>query len=72
MARNANGGDKVRHPHGLLVFPRPLRFTARYSPLKTIYGMPPALPYQPVRCRQPNCGAILNPYWYDWCDWLEV
>ncbi|KAK8820854.1 hypothetical protein WA556_005168 [Blastocystis sp. ATCC 50177/Nand II] len=33
-----------------------------YSPLKTIYGMPPALPYQPVRCRQPNCGAILNPY----------
>lgn len=33
-----------------------------YSPLKTIYGMPPALPYQPVRCRQPNCGAYLNPY----------
>ena len=36
----------------------------RYTPLKTIYGMPSALPYQPVRCRQPNCGAILNPYWY--------
>lgn len=37
--------------------------THRYTPLKTIYTMPPALPYQPVRCRQPNCGAILNPYW---------
>jgi len=31
-----------------------------YSPLKRIEGMPPALPYNPVRCS--GCGAVLNPY----------
>lgn len=31
--------------------------------MKQIDNMPPALEYEPVRCRQPKCGAILNPYW---------
>ena len=37
-----------------------------YSPLKQIEGMPPALEYEPVRCKQPKCGAVLNPYWCVW------
>ena len=54
-----------------LLFPPSLRsippaFTPaliRYTPLKQIEGMPPALEYDPVRCKQPKCGAVLNPYW---------
>lgn len=38
-------------------------FTCRYSPMKQIENMPPALEYDPVRCKQPKCGAVLNPYW---------
>lgn len=34
-----------------------------YTPLRQIEGMPPALEYEPVRCKQPKCGAVLNPYW---------
>jgi hypothetical protein len=26
-------------------------------------SMPPALPYEPVRCKQPKCNAVLNAYW---------
>lgn len=32
-----------------------------YTPLKRIEGMPPALPYDPVRCN--GCAAVLNPFW---------
>jgi len=34
-----------------------------YTPLKQIEGMPAALEYEPVRCKQAKCGAVLNPYW---------
>lgn len=30
--------------------------------MKLIQNMPPALAYQPVRCKGLNCNAILNPY----------
>lgn len=62
LAWNPHGGHQVRDPHGMpvIVF---ATVDTKIHPLKTIYTMPPALPYQPVRCRQPNCGAILNPYW---------
>ena len=43
---------------------RPSHATRRYTPLKQIEGMPPALEYEPVRCKQPKCGAVLNPYWW--------
>ncbi|KAK8814089.1 hypothetical protein WA158_007951 [Blastocystis sp. Blastoise] len=33
-----------------------------YTPLKMIDTMPQALPYSPIRCRQPNCNCVLNPY----------
>ena len=39
--------------------------------MKTIYGMPSALPYSPVQCRGINCGAILNPYWYVFNRYLK-
>ena len=35
----------------------------RYTPLKQIDGMPPAVEYDPIRCKGPSCGGILNPYW---------
>lgn len=33
-----------------------------FSPLKQIDGMPPAMEYEPVKCKQAKCGAVLNPY----------
>jgi protein transport protein SEC23 len=33
-----------------------------YTPLKQVEGMPPAMEYDPVRCKQAKCGAVLNPY----------
>lgn len=33
-----------------------------YTPLKQIDGMPPAMEYEPVKCKQPKCNAVLNPY----------
>lgn len=33
-----------------------------YTPLKQIEGMPPAMEYEPVKCKQAKCGAVLNPY----------
>jgi protein transport protein SEC23 len=32
------------------------------TPMRTIEGLPPAVEYEPVRCKQPKCGAVLNPY----------
>lgn len=32
-----------------------------YSPLKQIEGLA-AVNYQPIRCKNPNCGSVLNPY----------
>ena len=34
-----------------------------YSPMKQIESMPAALEYEPVRCKQAKCAAVLNPYW---------
>ena len=31
-----------------------------YTPLKQITHMPPALEYDPIRCK--GCAAVLNPY----------
>ena len=36
---------------------------ALYTPLKHIEGMPPAMPYEPARCKGKNCPAVLHPYW---------
>ena len=33
-----------------------------FTPLRHIESMPPAVEYEPVRCKQPKCGAVLNPY----------
>lgn len=33
-----------------------------YTPLKHIPTMPPAVPYEPIRCKATNCGAVLNPF----------
>ena len=37
---------------------------AMYTPMKEIEGMPPAVQYTAIRCSNPNCGAVLNP----WCQ----
>jgi hypothetical protein len=39
------------------------QFVYRYTPLKAIDGMPPALEYEPIRCKNQKCNAVLNPYW---------
>ena len=36
---------------------------ATYTPLRQIAGMPASLEYEPVRCKQQKCSAVLNPYW---------
>lgn len=36
---------------------------AMYTPLKR-GGNTPTVRYDPIRCRNKNCNACLNPYWY--------
>jgi protein transport protein SEC23 len=43
-----------------------------YTPLKSIEGIPPALEYEPIRCKQPKCGAVLNPFWYVFEHFLQL
>jgi hypothetical protein len=45
--------------------PSPLchSFPRSYAPMKHIETMPAALEYEPVRCKQSKCNALLNPYW---------
>lgn len=39
------------------------RGVRRYSPFKLLPAMPAHFEYEPVRCKQAKCGAVLNPFW---------
>jgi protein transport protein SEC23 len=36
---------------------------ALYTPMKHIAHIPSAMDYDPARCKNPKCGAVMNPYW---------
>ena len=36
---------------------------AIYTPMKHIARIPSAMGYEPARCTQNKCGAVMNPYW---------
>ena len=71
VANKPKRSQSLRRPgwlHVSVVLPSQLSCHAnvclcRYTPLKAIDGMPPALEYEPVRCKNQKCSAVLNPYW---------
>ncbi len=36
---------------------------AIYTPMRYIAHIPSAMDYEPARCKQTKCGAVMNPYW---------
>ncbi len=36
---------------------------AIYTPMRFIAHIPSAMDYEPARCKQAKCGAVMNPYW---------